>query len=513
MSLSTHRVCSCDEGTPYVPHPQQPLTVRAGCVAIDVLPDDVLLIIFHFDGPEDADPMYPSWHRLVHVCRRWRSLVFSSPNFLDLRLVCGPRTRMELIGIWPTLPITIRNRIYGPIPDNYDFNAAILHRSRVRQIDLRITSSEQLRRLTSAMGEPFPDLTHLDLVSASELPALPDGFLGGSAPHLQSLRITSIPFPALPKLLLSANGLVCLTLSNILYDGYISPQAIHTSLAMLVNLESLTIHFQSSVSHPDRERRQPPPEIRTVLSSLTDFEFRGVTDYLEDLVGRIDAPLLDSVCITPLYGRITEFSQLGRFIGLTERFQEFNEAHVVFDYCVEIKFLPPTRILDVRSEFRIPYKFGQWRTLTQWRARALTRVLTSFSATFSSVYTVEHLYISFPGDLWSRWSRWSYVLTNMHWLDFFRPFTTVKNLYLCKKVAEFISSALQELVGESVTSAFPALESIFLEELEPSRPVQDAFQQFIAARQLSGHPVAVSQWNRTSEDIDFDFDEFLSILS
>jgi hypothetical protein len=137
------------------------LTVWAGCVAIDILPDDVLLIIFYFDGLDDVDPMYPSWHRLVHVCRRWRSLVFASPNFLDLRLVCGPRTRVELIGIWPPFPITIKNRIQWPIPD-YDFNAAIVHRNRVREIDLRL-SRRQLQRLISAMREPFPDLMHLNL--------------------------------------------------------------------------------------------------------------------------------------------------------------------------------------------------------------------------------------------------------------------------------------------------------------------------------------------------------------
>jgi hypothetical protein len=100
---------------------------------------------------------------------------------------------------------------------------------------------------------------------------------------------------------------------------------------MLVNLESLTIHFQSSISHPDRERRHPPPQIRTVLSSLTDFEFRGVTDYLEDLVARIDAPLLDSVCITLVHKETSKVSQLGEFMKRTRRFQALNEAHVDFD--------------------------------------------------------------------------------------------------------------------------------------------------------------------------------------
>ncbi|KAH9968522.1 hypothetical protein BGW80DRAFT_1337992, partial [Lactifluus volemus] len=28
------------------------------------------------------------WHRLVHVCRRWRHIIFDSPRSLDLQLFC-----------------------------------------------------------------------------------------------------------------------------------------------------------------------------------------------------------------------------------------------------------------------------------------------------------------------------------------------------------------------------------------------------------------------------------------
>ena len=150
------------------------------------------------------------------MCQRWRSVVFASPNFLDLRLVCGPRTRVELTGIWPPLPIIIRNMVDLPMPEDYDFDAAIVHPNRVCEIDLLHLTSSQLQRLASAMQEQFPALIHLMLDFADyysrPAPALPDGFLGGSAPRLQSLRLHSIPFPALPKLLLSATDLVHLTL-------------------------------------------------------------------------------------------------------------------------------------------------------------------------------------------------------------------------------------------------------------------------------------------------------------
>jgi hypothetical protein len=83
----------------------------------------------------------------------------------------------------------------------------------------------------------------------------------------------------------------------------------------------------------------------------------------------------------------------------------------------------------------------------------------------------------------------------MPWLESFRPFTAVKNLYVFDKLAQHIAPALQELVGERVMDVLPSLESLILEGLTPSgpsEPVQEAIGQFVAARRLVGHPVAVS---------------------
>jgi hypothetical protein len=105
--------------------------------------------------------------------------------------------------------------------------------------------------------------------------------------------LDSIPFPALPNLLLSATHLVHLTLQRIPHSGYFSPKAIVTSLAVSTNLKSLTIEFESPLSRPNQESRHPPPlNTHTVLPALTHFQFKGVSEYLEDLVAQIDAPFL-----------------------------------------------------------------------------------------------------------------------------------------------------------------------------------------------------------------------------
>src|SRR6266852_504548 len=76
----------------------------------DVLPDDVLLDIFDFYMKDTSyyEPVEKRWHPLVHVCRRWRSLVFGSPRRLDLKLYCTLKTpTRDSLDIWPALPLVV----------------------------------------------------------------------------------------------------------------------------------------------------------------------------------------------------------------------------------------------------------------------------------------------------------------------------------------------------------------------------------------------------------------------
>jgi hypothetical protein len=400
---------------------------------------------------------------------------------------------LDLTGIWPPLPIIVRNKPLWPIPDDYDFDAAIVHPNRVCEINLHNLTMPLFLRLASAMQEQFPALIHLRLNYILELfdtrpaPALPDGFLGGSAPRLQSLWLEHIAFPALPKLLLSTTDLVRLSLWGIPHSGYLSPETIVTALAALANLKSLTIEFQSPRSRPHRESRRPPPPTRIVLPALTHFEFHGASEYLEGLVARTDAPLLDSICITFFHQLIFDIPQLAQFMRRTmTRFQAINEPHVSFDdYGVRIESLPPTQTSGGESVLRISCG------ALDWQLSSLSQVFPSF---FPSIHIAEHLYIYESRYLPSKWQD---DVESMQWLEILQPFTALKNLYVSKKLVRCIVPPLQELVEERVTDVLPALESVFLEGLQPSGPVQKAIGKFAAARQLVGHPVAVSHWKRS----------------
>jgi hypothetical protein len=170
--------------------------------------------------------------------------------------------------------------------------AALERRDRVRGIDLQNVPRSQLEKVSTAMREPFPELIDLTLrlrdESGETALFLPDSFLGGSVPRLQRLWLILIPFPGLPKLLLSATHLVDLRLIDIPHSGYISPEAMVAALSTLTSLRHFWLHFQSP--YPYQESRRPPPLSRSVLPVLTSLSIKGVCEYLDDLMARIDIP-------------------------------------------------------------------------------------------------------------------------------------------------------------------------------------------------------------------------------
>ncbi|KAI0295414.1 hypothetical protein B0F90DRAFT_1147789 [Multifurca ochricompacta] len=87
--------------------------------AINLLSDDALLDISGLHQlsvfPIDLIVDTWEWHRLTHVCRKWRYVIFASPRRLDLRLLCTHGTTVRrTLDCWPALPISIK---YGGVAE------------------------------------------------------------------------------------------------------------------------------------------------------------------------------------------------------------------------------------------------------------------------------------------------------------------------------------------------------------------------------------------------------------
>ena len=392
-----------------------------------------------------------------------------------------------MLDLWPPLPLLIQSsRYYADytIGNVDNIVAALERRNRVYQIHISLSdiSSLDLENVLAAMQEPFPELTRLTLhLNERMMAVLPDSFLGGSAPHLQNLFFYGIPFPGLPKLLLSATHLTDLRLFDIPHSGYFSPETMVDALSTLTSLGLFHLGFQSPLSLPDRPRRNPPPPKRFVLPSLTKIWFQGVSEYLNDLLDHIDVPL-ESLRITFFNQILFDTPQLGEFISRTSALNTPEEARVIFE--------------DVGARVDFSSRASNYQDLTvrilceksDWQVSALEQVCTWCLPPFSSL---ENLYIS--EDQYRR-PNWQDNIENSLWLELLQSFTAVKNLYLSREFAPRIVPSLQELVGERTTEVLPTVQNIFLEGLQTSGPVQEGIQQFVTRRQAS-HSIAVSRWD------------------
>jgi len=237
-------------GISFVQHDIQttPNSCDVGYVSIDImLPDELLLEIFYFTCVDDdyKNRWYswkPTWERLVHVCRRWRYIVFAGPRRLDLRLVYqGGRPVDRMWDVWPALPIVIQtSSLGGWFNDN--IIAAFKHNDRISEIYIDFISEGGSLELGKVMQGPYPALTDLKLSSFGDTASgISDSFLGVSqaAPRLRSLDLHSVAFPALPKLLVSSTGLVCLSLWEIPARSYFSAEAMLDCLSSMMDLEKL----------------------------------------------------------------------------------------------------------------------------------------------------------------------------------------------------------------------------------------------------------------------------------
>ncbi len=254
-------------------------------VTIEMLPENTLLEIFDFyrqDSVRRSRGRPWKWHRLAHVCRRWRHVVYTSPRRLGLQILCKSGAPIgHILDSWPTLPLVVRFKGSPKskfLPNNID--VALRHPDRVYDISIGVTSSI-IGSLIEVVQEPFPALKKIEITSkdSTETPVLQVG-------------------EAMRRLLLSTNNLVKLWLRNIPKTCYFSPEAIATCLSALAQLKDVYICFHSPASSPTLSRAPPPLE-RATLPSLLSLAFHGTNEYLEQLVARIDSPALMEASTSP----------------------------------------------------------------------------------------------------------------------------------------------------------------------------------------------------------------------
>ncbi|KAH9994351.1 hypothetical protein BJV74DRAFT_831636 [Russula compacta] len=314
-------------------------------------------------------------------------------------------------------------------------------------------------RLVAGMCQPFPMLTSLQLsgVTRSET-RLPDSFLGGSAPRLRTLALIGISLPALPNIFLPATDLVHLDLCDIPNSAYIPPDEMVVCLSILTRLKTLYFGFRPRVLRGTS--RPLPPLTRSVLHALTTLWFSGSSEYLEDLISRIDAPLLNDIDVT--FSDIFSFDtpEFLQFINRTEMLNPFNRATMrCYPNCVDVTLSSETLQVDQQSvRLRVSWEKSNWQLMS------LVRFCRS-SLPLPLLSVLEYL------DIYDLVYHIRFFEENTQWLELLRMFTSVKSLSLFDGHTLPVMTALGELIG--------------------GRALEKPVGLFVAARKLSGHPVAI----------------------
>lgn len=196
----------------------------------------------------------------------------------------------------------------------------------------------------------------------------------------------------------------------------------------------LSLGFRSLQHHPDLKSRHTYPPTRTVLPlTYSDFA-RGASEYSEYLVARIDAPLLNYFHIISFNQFASDTPQLDQFIGRTPTLKAHDEAHLAIDDGAVKDILLSQTTGHHLGLLTIEILFGE----SHFELSSLPRVSTS---SLPSLSMVESLYVYESQYLQSDWED-EIRVENTEWLDLLRPYTAVKNLYLCKVFGPGIVRAL-----------------------------------------------------------------------
>ena len=453
---------------------------------IEMLSENTLLEIFDFYR---LDAITPSggrpwkWHRLAHVCKKWRRVVFMAPSRLGLQILCKSKAPMEhIMDFWPILPLVVQYRSPKPKSLSRNIVAALRHPDRVCEIDLDVTGST-IGSIVELIQEPFLSLERIRITSKDATgPPVLTRFLGGSAPRLEEIELcdVAIPFPALRRLLLSTTNLINLELWNIPNTCYFPPDALVTCLSALVHLNRLKVSFHFSTCRPSSSWTYLPVE-RHTLPSLAYLDFRGTSEYLEGVVARIDFPSLTTFYIRFFNQLVFEIPQLYQFMSRVDRLKSFNEVIVTSsENHVAIT-------LTKRGERRLDLAWCQLFIRCRqfdWQLSFMTQIFSQLSPLLFNVETfaIEDSSLLSPPT-------GQEDVDPTQWWELFQSFPRVWKVHVTN---ELVPGVVQALAMEDIATAIvPRLVSLHLKGFRQSPSMVEAAEQFVAIRKRSGRSITL----------------------
>jgi len=439
---------------------------------------------------------YPGywWHKLAHVCQRWRRVILESPNRLGLTLVCTPRTPVEdLLAHSPTVPIII---YYGN-PEPFDLQndvegirLALLRRDRVCRINLHLPSSS-LREVFKYMNGSFPVLETLQLYCSSlknEGAKLHSTF---EAPNLRHIQLSDFALihQDTPPLITSMfpPSLVSFSLGEVTPIQYQSPAIFVECLSAMPQLKSLKMGYLFPVEQD--KRYQKASTLR--LTNLEELQFHGESGYFEALAARITAPSLKGLSLTFTdYLEDVMLPNLEDLIrGATDLSESCKFARVRFKDSTSI-VMDQNELWTGRGAFEL--MFSLCPTLPSFKKQL--EIAAHVCGGLPSASNVTSLLLEYarankwptPPQSWS-WPSQASDIDRKVWHRLLWRFENVDTLRVADHFVDELDNALRPDAGDgdSVRTLLPKLNKIVL--YGPDK----GFQLFVEARKSAGSCVKI----------------------
>jgi hypothetical protein len=458
-------------------------------MTVNGLDDDILLGIFNYFRLEEKDAwnVRLGWCKLSHVCQRWRHLIHTSAFHLGMHILCTNDTPVvHTLDHLPPLPLFIKYQCTNATmkgQDELGISHALLLRDRVRRIDLVLPPSI-LHKFLLLMDVPFPILEHISLSFPDDKTTtltLPKSF---RAPNLRHLALLGIRLPNRLRHLTSTVSVVTLVLTNIRESGYFLPRLLVARLQSLTQLEELSIGFSTPIPRPSAERELMGGQRTLVmLPNLKTFRFRGVSAYLECLVARIRAPLLERLDIV-LFNQIAfALPHLCQFANLTEGLK-LPTAKVFFRHNEVALVLGHIGKLKDPGSFTLRVSCKQ----LDWQIDCAAQICGALMPALSGV---EQLTLHFHEEkMPTEWQNGE--IDDATWRELLRSFIRVKEFGICDSLLEELARSLLVDGIVSDPGLLPDMQDLIC-QLTGYREVNLFFDPFIIARRVAGHPVRLVQ--------------------
>ncbi|KAI9454567.1 hypothetical protein BJY52DRAFT_720687 [Lactarius psammicola] len=243
-------------------------------------------------------------------------------------------------------------------------------------------------------------------------------------------------------------------------------------------LRSLSLHLLSTANHIALDLTPPPPPGGSiVLPVLTRLNFRGIAEYLEGLVARIDAPRLGDIEVTLFNKFIFDPSKLSKFIDRIEMQKPYLRADILSsERSISTSFTRPED--PVRLELQVS---------CEPLARQLSYMAQICNSLSPLLLSVEHLRISATQPSRRQDNRDREGWAASEWQTLIDSFRGAKWVHVAGDHSTNIMCVLQ-----LPHMLLPALHRLYIPQPGPRHaPLREAVVSLMTSRRLSGHPIAV----------------------